>query len=230
MRNIGRMIKELRLKRGWTVRKLASMVGKTPAYVSLIENKKRQISMELLEAFARALGVSPTYFLQERFETGGEEDLRRAIIGDLCSIVERYSSVEDRDVFRKVRRIPVISYTAAGEPTVYEDMYPVGYSDEFIEFSDITDEHAFALRIRGDSMEPLLCEGDIVVVSPASEVRGGKPVVIKTSDGEVTCKIYTESGDSVVLSAVNPRYPPQVYKKSDVVWVYPVVRSIRNFY
>lgn len=230
MRNIGRMIKELRLKRGWTVRKLASMVGKTPAYVSLIENRKRQISMELLESFARALGVPPAYFLQEDARGGSADDIKRAIIGDLCSIVERYSDACGRDVFRKLRRIPVISYTAAGEPTVYEDMYPVGYADEFLEFSDINDENAFALRIRGDSMEPVLYEGDIVVVCPSWEVKDGRPVVVKTSDGEVTCKIYTKTGDSVVLSALNPRYPPKVYSKDEIVWVYPVVRSIRNFY
>jgi repressor LexA len=229
-RDIGQMIKELRLRRGWTVRKLAEMIGKTPAYVSLIENKKRQISMPLLEVFANALNVSPAYFLQETKEKPDSTELRRRILEELWSVIERYSSAEDREVFCRMRRIPVVSCTAAGEPIEYEDMFPVGYSDEFVEAPDITDENAFALRIRGDSMEPYLSDGDVVIVCPSWKVKEGKPVVVKTKDGEVTCKMFNKSGDKIVLSAVNPRYPPRVLSTGEVIWVYPVVRAIKNFY
>ncbi|MCX7703172.1 MAG: XRE family transcriptional regulator [Planctomycetota bacterium] len=230
MRNIGQAIKELRLRRGWTIRKLAELVGKTPAYVSLIENRKRQLSMPLLEVFANALGVSPAYFLQDTSCKKESGEVRHKILEELWAVIERYSLPEDNKIFCRMRRIPVISCTAAGEPVAYEDMFPVGYSDEFVEAPDITDENAFALRIRGDSMEPYLSDGDIVIVCPSWKVKEGKPVVVKAKDGEVTCKIFNKSDDKVVLSASNPRYPPKVLSSESIVWMYPVVRAIKNFY
>lgn len=230
-KHIGQMIKELRLRKGWTVRKLAELVHKTPAYVSLIENKKRELKTPLLEAFAKALGVSPAYFLQEH--PGAEtkaEDVLRMLLRDLEEIAERYAP-EGYVRFGRARRIPVISYTAAGDPVEYEDMFPVGCADEYVDcFAEVSDEHAFALRIRGDSMEPWLKDDDIVIVCPSWPVKEGKPVVAKVRDGEITCKIYNRSGGKVVLRAVNPEHAPLVVDEKEIVWIYPVGKAVCNVY
>jgi len=226
--SVGEVIKRLRLKKGWTVKRLAEALGKSPAYVSMVENSKRDVRMATLEAFARALGVPPAYLLSGRSEEEGGR--MESLVDEILEVVEKHLP-EVKGTLRRVRRIPVISYTAAGDPVAYEDMYPAGYAEEFIEgFSDIDDVNAFALRIRGDSMEPLLMDGDIVIVCPNWSLREGRPVVAKIRGGEITCKIYNRKERNIVLSAVNPRYKPVVVSTDEIEWLYPVVRVVRNIY
>jgi phage repressor protein C with HTH and peptisase S24 domain len=79
-------------------------------------------------------------------------------------------------------------------------------------------------------MEPRLFEGDIVIVCPSWKARENKPVVAKVHGDEVTCKLFSRSNGMIVLTSINPKYPPQLYKESDIVWIYPVARAISNLY
>ena len=228
MSSVGEVIKRLRLKKGWTVKRLAEALGKSPAYVSMVENSKRDVRMATLEAFAKALGVPPAYLLSGRSEEEGGR--MESLVDEILAVVERHLP-EAKGALKRVKRVPVISYTAAGDPVAYEDMYPTGWAEEFIEgVVDIDDPNAFALRIRGDSMEPLLMDGDIVIVCPNWSLREGKPVVAKIRGGEITCKIYNRRERNIVLSAVNPRYQPVVVGTDEIEWLYPVVRVVRNIY
>jgi len=127
--------------------------------------------------------------------------------------------------------IPVLSYTAAGDPGNFTDGdYPPGFADDYVLApTDISDPHAFGLRIRGDSMSPGFQPGDVVIVSPDTPLVEGLKIVTKIRDGEITCKIFA-SGDEnrIVLSSENPAYGPMIVDRRDIVWIYPVVRSIRN--
>jgi SOS-response transcriptional repressor LexA len=237
MRHIGQMIKELRLRRGWTLRRLAQEVNKTPAYLSIIENKKAHVNMPLLGDIARALGVGLSYFLSDEVTGGKELSLRGAGSDEGAGILEELRVLVDkhtgsiRPSGTAMKKIPVISYTAAGNPVSYESSYPVGFADEYVEVSSsIGDPHAFALRIKGDSMEPRFYDGDVVVVCPSWQVKENRPVVIKVNDDEVTCKVFSRAGDSILLTSLNPKYPPHAYRQEDIVWVYPVVQVISNIY
>jgi phage repressor protein C with HTH and peptisase S24 domain len=237
MRHIGQMIKELRLRRGWTLRRLAQEVNKTPAYLSIIENKKAHINMPLLGDIARALGVGLSYFLSDEVPTGEGHSLRTSGAGESANILEELRVLVDKHTVSArppgaaIRKIPVISYTAAGDPVSYESSYPVGFADEYVEVSSsLGDPHAFALRIKGDSMEPRFYDGDVVVVCPSWQVKENRPVVIKVNDDEVTCKVFSRAGESIILTSLNSKYPPRAYRQQDVVWVYPVVQVISNIY
>ncbi|MFH1422552.1 MAG: XRE family transcriptional regulator [Planctomycetota bacterium] len=236
MKHIGRMIKELRLKKGWTLRRLAQEVNKTPAYLSIIENKKEHVNMPLLENIARALGVTISYFVSDESTEWKplspqqqSSKVGKDLIEELRVLINKHSGETKQPP--QLRRIPLISYTAAGAPTSYESPYPVGYADEYIEVSsEIGDPHAFALRIKGDSMEPRFFNGDVVIICPSWQVKENKPVVIKFNDDEVTCKIFSRFGDTVILSSLNPRHVPRICKQEDIIWIYPVVQVISNLY
>ena len=131
----------------------------------------------------------------------------------------------------ELRVIPLISATAAGDPAQFTDGdHPAGFADEYVQVStDVSDANAFGLRVRGDSMVPVFREGDVVIVSPNTPPAQGLRVVAKIRDGEVTCKTLTALDDErVTLASENPAYPRMVLDRAEVVWVYPVVRSIRN--
>jgi len=127
--------------------------------------------------------------------------------------------------------VPVISRTAAGDPRDFTDGgYPPGFAEESVEVpSGLSDRNAFALRIIGDSMAPLYQTGDVVVVNPNMTAAEGMRVVAKVRTGEVTCKgLKRLDEESVVLVSRNKKYPDQVYLRSEVEWLYPVVRMIRS--
>lgn len=127
--------------------------------------------------------------------------------------------------------IPVVSVTAAGRPAASFDDYPTGMGGDYVDCpSDVNDENAFALRISGDSMEPLIPDGSTILLAPNMMPREGKPVVAKLENGEVTCKIYQRRGDNVVLVPKNTAYDVQIFSVQDLQWVYPVLRVIVDVY
>ena len=140
----------------------------------------------------------------------------------------RISTVSAREVI--LRRIPLISRIAAGDPKNYTDAdYPTGWAEEFVAApEDVTDSSAFALRIEGDSMAPRLRHGDVVIVSPDTPLKEGSCVVAKTKGEEVTCKVYRIREEKIVLESENPAFPVLVLAKEDVLWMYAVVKSIRD--
>ncbi len=70
------------------------------------------------------------------------------------------------------------------------------------------DPSAYALRVRGDSMLPLLAEGDIVVVSPRSGVFEGCIVAARVDpDGDVVKQYRRLPDGRVQLVPLNSAYP-----------------------
>src|SRR5277367_3847023 len=52
----------------------------------------------------------------------------------------------------------------------------------------VSDEYAYALEVSGQSMEPAYREGDVIIISPAAQIRRGYRVVVRTKGGEVMAK------------------------------------------
>lgn len=88
---------------------------------------------------------------------------------------------------------------------------------------------AFALRVDGDSMQPTLEPGDLVVLSARKPAVDGEPAVVQLA-GQigVTCKIYRRAGDKVRLIPANPEYPTSVHAARDVVWALQVLARVRT--
>lgn len=59
--------------------------------------------------------------------------------------------------------MPVLSYVQAGAFTSTEQLHEGGDFEYILTTTELS-ERSFALRIRGDSMEPEFKEGDIVII------------------------------------------------------------------
>jgi transcriptional regulator with XRE-family HTH domain len=55
----GRRVREVRHERGWTQEQLAFEAGVKRAYLSEVENGQRNVSLDMVEKLAQALGVGP---------------------------------------------------------------------------------------------------------------------------------------------------------------------------
>ena len=124
-----------------------------------------------------------------------------------------------------ISNVPLIGFAEAGAGGYFDDGgFSVGKGWEEIAFPSVTDEHAYALEISGDSMKPAYRDGDVIVVSPAAPVRRGDRVVVKTKDGEVMVKeLKRKTGKSVELKSLNAEHRDRTLPMSEVVWVARIV-------
>lgn len=122
------------------------------------------------------------------------------------------------------RRIPVVSWANAGKGNNYSDL--AEFIQEHVD-TDCKDEHALAVIIEGDSMEPRFEAGDIVVLAPSSEPRTGDFVVARLCEtGQVFFKKFFRTGpegQTIRLLSLNPQYAPIEHPVSAFRFIYPVV-------
>jgi phage repressor protein C with HTH and peptisase S24 domain len=124
-----------------------------------------------------------------------------------------------------LRRVPLIGFAQAGADGFFDDGgYPVGGSWDEVGLPDVTDPHAYALEISGQSMEPVYRDGDIVVVSPGAPVRRGDRVVARARTGEVMAKeLARRSARRVDLRSFNPEHPSFSFELSELAWLHRIV-------
>lgn len=75
-------------------------------------------------------------------------------------------------------------------------------------------EDAYLVKARGDSMEPLIKEGDLVIVRKTSTADDGK-VVVCVNDGQALIKKVHYSNGGALLESLNNRYRPFVANEDD---------------
>ncbi len=123
------------------------------------------------------------------------------------------------------RRIPLIAMNHASTSASFDEHgYPVsGWEDE-MDFPDISDPHAFAMEITGDSMYPVLREGDYVIVSPQADPRRGDRIVVKSRHGDVMAKeLVRRTANRIELRSINPGYPDFTLEADEVAWMSRIV-------
>lgn len=226
----GERIKRLRSFRGLTCAELAKRIGCTRPYLSAVENGRYPVSSKILRKLSQALNVTPDFFLAvDEPNLQDTETLTREMLNR--RMAERSREVAAVGSRGNSRMIPVVSVTAAGRPLAAFDDYPTGTGSEYIDCPrDVMDENAFALRIAGDSMEPVIPDGSTVICAPNMLPREGKPVVAKLESGDVTCKIYQRRGENVILAPYNTAHEVQIFSVRDLQWVYPVMKVTVDLY
>lgn len=124
-----------------------------------------------------------------------------------------------------LRKIPVIGMARAGALVEYEDV--VDY-DAAVSIA-VRNPKAFAIVVQGDSMQPLINEGDLVVVCPGDRPVNEKYVVARLKSGGVVCKQFRRlSEQEYELRSLNPFYSPIRVLAADLVWIYPVANLIKS--
>ncbi len=169
------------------------MLGiKAPSVVQWESNKTTPSGENLLNA-AKLFGVTPDYILYG---------------GALKPSVENNMEIAQPDT----HRIPVISYVQAGVWTETSELR--GYDGNLLYISTDLNlgARAFAIVIRGNSMEPEFTEGDLVLIDPDEPLHPGDFVVAKNGEEEATFKKYrprgfTEDGKEIFeLAPLNEDY------------------------
>jgi phage repressor protein C with HTH and peptisase S24 domain len=177
---------------------------------------------------AKKAGLDPTSFNKSKRITPegrprwpSTESIAKVLAATGASVDEFISLLSKKPGRRKTRPVPLIGFAEAGAGGYFDDGgFPVGSGWEQIAFPDVDDEHAYALEVTGNSMEPLYRKGDILVVSPAARLRQGDRVVVKTKAGEVLAKeLGRRSAKSVELRSLNPAHKDRTLPSGEIEWI-----------
>ncbi len=119
------------------------------------------------------------------------------------------------------RAVPLLGFAEAGAGGYFDDGgFPVGEGWDEIAFPAVSDRHAYALEVSGQSMEPAYRDGDVILVSPAAPIQRGDRVVLKTRSGEVMVKeLKRRTGKSLALRSLNAAHPDRIIAAADVLWI-----------
>ena len=139
---------------------------------------------------------------------------------DKIDIMCKYFGCERDDLLFDAREmkmmrsvsIPVYARVAAG--------IPLEASEEIIDREEIPKKWTefgdyYGLRIRGDSMQPRIEEGDVVIVRKQSTADDGQTVIAIVNGNDAVCKKLKVYKDGIALVSNNPIYPPMYFSTSD---------------
>ena len=212
-------LKSLRKSKGLGQVELANMLGITQSSYSRYEAGLRDIPTDILAKLADILDSSTDDILglnNDQAQPGWK------VIQDPADprFPSKYFPAEPLpDLDRETALIPILGSVRAG----YDN-----YAEENLEGYMTIDERlkamhpdAYVLTVKGDSMEPEIKHGDIVICAPDAEVRNND-VAIVCVNGEVgTVKRIRYEGNGLTLVPANPNYRKIHYSAEDVQ-SYPV--------
>lgn len=109
--------------------------------------------------------------------------------------------------------VPILGRVQAGIPrTAAEDI--IGYEQISPEIAR-TGEF-FALKIRGESMEPRFLDGDTVIIRRQSSVDNGDIAIVLVNDEDATCKKFYRHSDGISLVSLNPKFQPMFFSADEL--------------
>jgi phage repressor protein C with HTH and peptisase S24 domain len=185
-----------------------------------------RVSQNFTQAEAAGqLKIDRSYLSQvERGRTPGNALRTRFLLAEKASPLSLRGNVA---AAYGLRNLPVLSWAQAGLATDFDEI-PRDW-DEVVP-SDVSDERAFGVRLRGDSMEPRFSDGDIAILLPSIAPSNGDTVVANLREEGILCKIMHVQLDKnlITLSSYNPAYPPLERHRDQFHWIFPVSSIIKQ--
>lgn len=114
----------------------------------------------------------------------------------------------------KAVSINVLGHVAAG--------IPLEAIEEIVDTEEITEDLArtgdfFCLRIQGDSMEPRICDGDVVIVRKQEDADSGDIVIAMVNGDDAVCKRLIKYTYGIGLISLNAaKYEPMMYTPEEI--------------
>lgn len=102
--------------------------------------------------------------------------------------------------------VPVIADIPAGDWKFWIDSYITGAGISYISCPDLKGDNLFAIRVEGDSMEPMINKKDYLIINPHKEFIKGLAVVRHDFKEDLAYKIrmVRKHGNRYILTPVNP--------------------------
>ena len=170
-----------------TKRELAKRIGVHESSINKYEKGLVDIPLSKISELARVLKVTEAYLM------GWEEKSEQKPQG---------------------LQIPVLGTVAAG--------IPISAVEDILDYEEIdpswkSQGEFFALRIKGDSMQPKIDDGDVVIVRQQSDANSGDTVIALVNGDDATCKKLQKTDNGIMLVSTNPNYLPMFFTNEEIL-------------
>lgn len=203
---IGEIIKDYRIKNKISQRAFASRTTLSPSYINTLEKiynpktgKPYSVTTDAASEIAKAMFMNI-------------EELLSMINKDQEFIINNCTEKQISNC-----KIPILGTVKAGYDWLAEENV-IGYitdKDTVKDYEKNLNEY-FALKITGESMLPLLSEGDLVIVHDQDDVESGQTAVVLINGEEATVKKVIKTSAGIELHAMNPYYPVKKFTFEDM--------------
>ena len=183
---IEQRLNELGIKRS----KMLADLGIPSSTFSTWKKKDAAPDRKYLVALSDYLGLSTDYIL-----TGEKEDIKKIKLDD--------EPVQIRVLGKVAAGVPIEAVEdVIGEETISKKMAETG--------------DYFGLRISGDSMEPSIHHGSIVIVRQQDDVENGDIAIVIVNGEDATCKKIEKFENGIMLVPINKAYEEKFYTNEEI--------------
>lgn len=230
VKTIGERIKELRIKLNLSADDLAELIGKNRSTIYRYENSNiEKLPVPILEPLAKALQTTPGYIM------GISENTSTDILTDkINNIVVKLNKENQDKTYQYAKNLLHFQNRAVQEVSIQykpkelteilvteKVAAGVGYyygNNEVTPFYTDRDDlmqYDMATRVFGDSMEPELLDGDIILLKQGYDNVNGDIYVIDYDGRSYVKKLYND-GNRFVLKSINKKYSDIIIYTSDI--------------
>lgn len=226
------ILKEKRLEKNMTLEDVGNLVGVGKSTVRKWENGMiENMGRDKIVAISKALGISPLDILGM-----SENDLPQSTIEAIYNQLEKPRQVkvynfaerqlQEQDNAPKVVQLPIIEddkeieilsghQSAAGFAILGDDS---NMTSTVMKASKVPNGADEVVAIKGNSMEPLIMDGEQVFIRHQPSVENGEIAIVAIFDDGITCKkvYYDDAEGTVTLESVNDDYEDMVFPVEDI--------------
>lgn len=194
-------LQDMARDKGSSLAELSRLLGRNPAYLQqyVARGSPRHLDEPDVRKIAEFLGISPRVFSTR----GLEPDSGSAAAGVA-------------DDWREIPRLPLDASAGPGAMGAEEIPYDtIRFSRRWLREMGLEGADLSAIRVEGDSMEPLLRSGDEIFVDRTK--RGGEGVfVVRIGDALHVKQIRASAAGTIALISANETYAPLELPREEV--------------
>lgn len=218
---IGEIIKKYRTEHKVSQRAFASRTSLSPSYINTLEkiynpktNKPYSVTTDVAKEIANAMNLSIEELLNS-LDKNQEFNVNSTKIDELGN---------------PVSPIPILGIVKAGYDYFAQENWEGTIDVEKSLVGDGSDY--FALKIRGDSMFPVLVEDDIVIIKKQNDFENGDIVVAIVNGDEATIKKGKKNDVGILLQPFNQNYEPLLFTYDEMesipVTIVGIVKQLKR--
>lgn len=198
---LGEIIKNYRTTHGMSMDAFSEKSGISKAYISLLEkNRHPKTGKEIAPSIQSIKQAAQGMYMS---------------FDDLFALLDGKVSIDEPkiDTAPKSITINVLGRVAAG--------IPIEAMENIIDTEEISLEMArtgefFGLQIHGDSMEPRIYDGDVVIVRQQEDAESGEIVIALVNGSDATCKRLIKYAQGIHLMSLNSKYEPMTFTNEEI--------------
>lgn len=196
-KKVGQRLKQARESRKITLEDAGKKVDVHKSTVLRWENgETEKIKLPILETLASFYGVNPVWLMGH----------------DVSMTINSNESITSKDINPAV--VFVYGTIPAG--------IPIECIEDIIDTEEISADmlkggrEYFALKIKGDSMEPDFLDGDTVIFRKQDDCENGDDCVVMVNGSDGTFKRVFKNENGIILQPLNNKYQPMPYSNEQI--------------